>query len=255
MTAMRLGWLFGLVIFLSLVSGCGTDTVVVATTAVPTPTTTVTTAVVGTAASTTVTVTATATPASKLTTAQKANLIAKLDQVATLLTPLTKPGGLSSLFDKNKVIGAVRSEDIAFRGTELDGRLRLEPLLGQDPSLDQFRGSPGSSPPPEGGYLKALRAAILEDRLKTVGRIRPGQPITEVGADHLSLMSAGALVGFVYSESNAPYAREMPTEATKEKFDQNGASEGIIDIEPWKRAYFLLVEVEKTVATLNQAGK
>lgn len=190
----------------------------------------------------------TATPdaSPSLTDQQKAVFVQKLDQASALLNVLAAPGVLRTKLDKAKYLGVKDLSNIDLVQDEINGRLSLEALLGKnpDPALDQYRGTPGSNPPPEGGYLAAIKVAIGVGQLQTVGGTSAKDPVKVLGADRLLQSAIISLHGFLAADR---YPRLMPTEATKLKFDTKITQLGVIDIPGWSDAYFLLVEIQRGI--------
>lgn len=179
-----------------------------------------------------------------LTAEEKEQLLGKLQEVQKTLTAISQPGVLKDKLNKRKYSFA----DVTHIDTdqdELDGRLKLERILGKNPSLDEYRTKQqGSTPPPEEGYLEATMQAIKDNRLKTVIDTEK-RTIATIGADRLLILAASTLVS--YQPGGGRYSRILPTEETKRRYETAGRSSGITDIEDWSKSYFQLSEVLKEV--------
>lgn len=189
-------------------------------------------------------------PTQVVSSEQKDAWVKKIDQATTLLTGLSAPGVLRTKLDKGKYLAVKDLSTIDLIQDELTGRLLLEELLGKSPDLGQYRGDPGSNPPPEGGYLAAIKAALNSGQLLTVGGTSSKDPVRVLGADRLIQSAIFALQGYLPADR---YQRLMPTEANRIKFDTKTTQLGVIDIQGWSDAYFLLVEIQRAIESQTAA--
>lgn len=193
----------------------------------------------------------TSTPASATIPKEKQDAwVKKINQAVDHLAPLAKPGGFTNALNRAKS----NSPSWDIKQIELDGRLRLEAFLGKDATL-QNRGQPGSNPPPDEGYLKALIAAIQSGQLRNVGGSSAADPLRVKGVERLITDIVNGLAVFNLS-GVGEYEKERPTAATKSKFGPNQAlgADGIINIPGVKDAYFLMVEIYYEVQPLIQGA-
>lgn len=232
---------FGAFLAVMLLLGCsgGSRTVVIAQ---PTPPPTVMIQASPPVSSPTAVATTTATQP-VVTAEQKAAWLKKVDTAIELLTTLSQPGVLRTKLDKAKYLGVRDLTNIDLVQDEINGRITLEYLLGKsaDPDLNQYRGTPGSDPPPVGGYLAAIKAAIQANQFQTIRGTSPTDPVKVLGTERLLQRAIQTLQGYL----DTRYQRQMPTEQTRVKFDTKVTQLGVMDLPGWSDAYFLLVEIQR----------